>query len=369
MVIAPLKSTLGPVRSVRTRTESFPQMTKSFTELAQVVRETGLLRSSPWFYALLGAGLLFILGGLVVASVFIGESWWQLGIAAALALVLTQVAFMAHEAGHRAIVRSGRSSDLLARILATGVVGMSFSWWTSKHSRHHGNPNQIGRDPDIAVDTISFVEEDAIQARGLRAFITRHQGWWFFPLLTLEGINLHVLSVRHLISREPVTRRWLELGLLTARAAIILVPLFIWLSPGIAFAFLGVQLAVFGVYMGASFAPNHKGMPIVEHDARLDFFTKQVRTSRNIRGGWWATWLFGGLNYQVEHHLFPNMSRLHLAKTREIVREYCARLNVPYTETTMWRSYAIVVAYLNRVGLAARDPFDCPIVVRYRSFS
>ena len=102
-----------------------------------------------------------------------------------------------------------------------------------------------------------------------------------------------------------------------------------------AFAFLGVQLAVFGLLMGASFAPNHKGMPIIAHDAKLDFFSKQVRTSRNIRGGWWATILMGGLNYQVEHHLFPSMARPYLAKARLIVREHCATLNVPYTETSL----------------------------------
>ena len=144
-----------------------------------------------------------------------------------------------------------------------------------------------------------------------------------------------------------------------------MVPIF-WLLPiGMAFAFVGVQLAVFGVYMGASFAPNHKGMPVIAHDAKLDFFTKQVRTSRNIRGGWWATALMGGLNYQVEHHLFPSMPRPFLAKARVIVRERCEQLEVPYTETSLLRSDAIVIEYLNRVGLAARDPFDCPIAAQY----
>ena len=74
----------------------------------------------------------------------------------------------------------------------------------------------------------------------------------------------------------------------------------------------------------------------------------------------------GGLNYQVEHHLFPNMPRPHLSKARDIVREHCRTLDVPYTETTVLRSYGIVIEYLNRVGLAARDPFDCPVVGAYR---
>ena len=219
---------------------------------------------------------------------------------------------------------------------------------------------------DIEVDTVSFLEEDPAEARGLRRLITRRQGWLFFPLLTLEGLNLHFLSIKYVLGREPVKGRWIEIAMMTARFAIFLTPIFLFLPVGMAFAFLGVQLAVFGVYMGASFAPNHKGMPVIARDAKLDFFSKQVRTSRNVSGGWWATAFMGGLNYQVEHHLFPNMPRPHLARTREIVREHCKTLNVPYTETTIWRSYGIVIEYLNRVGLAARDPFDCPVVGAYR---
>ncbi len=91
-----------------------------------------------------------------------------------------------------------------------------------------------------------------------------------------------------------------------------------------------------------------------------------MRTSRNIAGGWWASALMGGLNYQVEHHLFPSMPRPHLAKARLIVRDACQRFDVPCTETSLWRSYGIVIAYLNRVGLAARDPFDCPLMSQLR---
>ena len=140
-----------------------------------------------------------------------------------------------------------------------------------------------------------------------------------------------------------------------------------WLLPlGMAFAFLGVQLAVFGLYMGASFAPNHVGMPIVPRDAKLDFLSKQVRTSRNVSGGWWATVLMGGLNYQIEHHLFPSMPRPHLAKARRLVREHCRSHDVPYAETNLIRAWGIVVGYLNRVGLAARDSFRCPVVAELR---
>ena len=333
--------------------------------MQQVVKETGLLQRTPVFYSLVGSALLLALAGCVTGFLLLGDSWFQLLIAGALGIVFTQIAFLAHEAAHRQILSSGPANFRLARILA-GIVGMSYHWWDSKHTRHHGNPNQVGRDPDIEVDTISFLETDAAQSRGLVRLITRKQGWLFFPLLTLEGLNLHYIGLRHLLTRKNVKGRWIELSLIVARFAIILIPVFLMLPLGMAFAFLGVQLAVFGVYMGASFAPNHKGMPIIAPDAKLDFFSKQVRTSRNIHGGRWVTWLMGGLNHQVEHHLFPNMSRLHLAKAREIVRDYCAVNGVAYTETSLVRSYAIVIDYLNRVGLAARDPFDCPAAAQLR---
>jgi fatty acid desaturase len=234
----------------------------------------------------------------------------------------------------------------------------------NKHTRHHANPNKVGKDPDISFDTISFTEEQAAKQTGWRAVMTRRQGWLFFPLLTLEGLNLHFTSVRSLIAdrRDGWVR---EITTIAIRIAVYLALVFWLMPPWIAVAFIGVHMAVFGVYMGASFAPNHKGMQIIPHDSKLDFLSRQVLTSRNVVGGQLVTdtgltAIYGGLNFQVEHHLFPNMPRPHLAKAREIVREHCNTIGLPYTETTALRSYGIVVQYLNRVGLAARDPFDCP---------
>ena len=311
--------------------------------------------------------LLIALGGAITGFILLGDSWFQLLIAGALGLIFTQFAFLAHEASHRQVFESGPANDRAGRAIAAGVVGISYAWWMTKHTRHHANPNKVGKDPDIDFDTISFTEESAAKPRGfIMALITRKQGYLFFPLLTLEGINLHITSVRTLFDRRPVKGRGLELSLIAVRFALYFGAIFYMLPLGMAFAFIGVQLAVFGVYMGASFAPNHKGMPIIPADAKLDFFSKQVLTSRNVSGGIWASMLLGGLNYQVEHHLFPNMPRPHLAKAREIVREHCRTLDVPYTETTLMQSYGIVIQYLNRVGLAARDPFDCPMVNQFR---
>ena len=340
--------------------------TSTYAALLETVKELGLMRRRRGFYSSLFAGLTIALAGATAAFVLLGSSWLQLVVAVVLGVIFTQFAFLAHEASHRQVLASGRANDGLGRAVGTFVVGMSYSWWMTKHTRHHANPNKIGKDPDIDGGTLAFFEEAAAGRQGFLQWVTSHQGTLFFPLLMLEGVNLHWQSARHLIGRGQVRGRAIELTGLGIRFAVYLGVIFWYLPLGLAFAFLGVQLAVFGLYMGASFAPNHKGMPLVAKDASLDFFSRQVLTSRNISGGLPSSALLGGLNYQVEHHLFPSMARPHLARARRLVRERCAALGVPYTETTLWRSYVIVVRYLNKVGLAARDPFMCPVVATYR---
>jgi fatty acid desaturase len=339
-----------------------------FTALTHTVQESGLMRRRLGYYWTWFAGLTVVLVGLAGVFVLLGHSWWQLAVAAVLAVALGQVMFLGHDAAHRQIFASGRWNDWASLVIANLYAGMSYGWWQHKHSRHHAKPNQIGTDPDIASDVILFHTQDLPAVRtGLRGWLTQRQGWLFFPLLLLEGLNLHVSGIKTIFGRGPVKRRPVEIVFITVRLGGYLAMVF-WLLPvGMALAFLGVQLGIFGVYMGAVFAPNHKGMPIVPRDAKLDFLSRQVLMSRNIRGGRVTDVAMGGLNYQIEHHLFPSMPRPNLRRAQPIVREFCSTHRIHYTETSLARSYGIVIRYLNTVGLAARDPFQCPLAAEYRS--
>ena len=340
--------------------------TTEYSALLRTVRDAGLLRRRTGFYWIVFALITAALGGTITGFVLLGDSWFQLLMAGALGIILTQYAFLAHEASHRQVFTSGPANDTAGRTLANLFVGISYSWWMTKHSRHHANPNILTKDPDIERDFVSFTEEDAAKSRGLYAWATKRQGYLFFPALLLEGLNLHIHGFRTVFGRRKVERRWVEITMLTTRVGAYLTVVFLALPIGMAFAFVGVQLAVFGLYMGASFAPNHKGMPILPADSKVDFLRRQVLTSRNIKGGLLMDSFMGGLNYQIEHHLFPNMPRPHLARAAEIAREYCATNSIVYTETTVGKSYGIVIRYLNRVGLAAGgDPFDCPASAQF----
>jgi fatty acid desaturase len=121
--------------------------------------------------------------------------------------------------------------------------------------------------------------------------------------------------------------------------------------------FIAVHQGLFGLYLGCSFAPNHKGMPILAVDDASDFLRRQVLTSRNVRGGPVIGVLFGGLNYQIEHHLFPSMPRPALRHACPIVRAYCREIGLPYAEMSLFGSYRQALRYVHQIGrVAGRAP-------------
>ncbi|MFI9051623.1 fatty acid desaturase family protein [Streptomyces sp. NPDC053427] len=320
-----------------------------FARLSSRIAAAGLFARRPGYYAVRLSLVTAAFAGAWTAFGMLGDSWWQLGVAAVLAFVFGQVTLVTHDVAHRQVFRRRRPSEIGGLLFGNLGVGMSYGWWMNKHTRHHANPNHEELDPDVAPDILVWSQDQARAATGLPRFMGRHQAWLFFPLLTLEGFNLHVSSLRAL--RSPaMKRRGTEAGLLTAHVALYLGALFLVLSPGKALAFLFVHQALFGVYLGCTFAPNHKGMPTLTGEERPDFLRRQVLTSRNVRGGRLTDVLLGGLNYQIEHHLFPHLPTPHLRRAQLIVRAYCAEIGVPYHETGLLSSYGEALRHLHRVG-------------------
>jgi fatty acid desaturase len=269
-----------------------------------------------------------------------------------LAVAYAQVGLVAHDLAHRQVFRGRRWSESLGMLVGNGGIGMSYGWWMNKHTRHHANPNHESHDPDVAPDVLVWSTRQASEARGLVRFIGGHQASLFFPLLLLEGFSLHVASARAIAG---VKRPRLEGFLLYGHFVGYLAAVFLLLPPGMALAFVAVHQCLFGLYLGCTFAPNHKGMPMLTaDDDELDYLRKQVLTSRNVRGGVWVDALLGGLNHQIEHHLFPNMPTPNLRKAQPIVEEYCAEIGVPYLSVGFVASYAQALRHLHAAGASLR---------------
>ncbi|MUL41974.1 acyl-CoA desaturase [Streptomonospora sp. PA3] len=331
-----------------------------YAVLSREVKAAGLLKRRPFSYAVRISVTLLLLAAGWAAFALIGPSWWQLLTAALLGIVFTQTAFLGHDAGHQQISGSRRVNDLIGRIFGNLLVGISYGWWNTKHNRHHAHPNHVDRDPDIGGNALAFTADQTRARRGAGVWLARSQAWLFFPMLLLEGLNLHAAGVRALFDRGSAPRgvKAAEAVMLFAHLAGYLAAVFLVLTPLQAVCFIAVHQGVFGLYMGCSFAPNHKGMPIIAKGEKVDFLRRQVLTSRNIRGGRFTDLLLGGLNYQVEHHLFPSMPRPSLPRVQPLVRAFCARHGIDYYETGLLDSYAQVLRHLHTVGGPLRPELE-----------
>lgn len=350
MTATPHSTTLEPSGAQRPTAKS---RGSDYAELLRRVRQAGLLDRRPGYYI----AKIGVIGGLLVAGwvtfAMLGNSWWQLAVAAFLAFVFTQTGFIGHDAGHGQIFRSKRANYLVGLVHGNLAIGLSYGWWVDKHNRHHAHPNQEGKDPDIDVGAIAFTTGQASARRGVHRFIARHQRYLFFPLVLLEGVQLHVASIQALARRGLRHRLW-EAALLGLHVVAYLTAVLLVLPPVKAAVFVIVQQALFGLYLGCSFAPNHKGMAILDADDRTDFLRRQVMTSRNVRGGTVTDFMLGGLNYQIEHHLFPSMPRPNLRRSQAAIKAFCRQHGLTYCETTLIRSYAQALRHLDEVGRPLR---------------
>jgi fatty acid desaturase len=322
-----------------------------YPRLAAEICDAGLLIKRPGRYLAKMTVSVAALAAGWAALFLVGNSWWALAVAALLSLLSTQVVFFAHDAGHGQIFKSRRANWAVGLIAANCLAGMSFGWWVPKHLAHHAHPNVVDRDPDIGPGTLAltFTADRARSRQGAGRVLARYQAWLFFPLLLLEGLGLHISGVDYLVRRRDRVAA-LEGVLIAVNVALYLTLVLLVLSPLRAFAFIAVQQGLFGLYLGCSFAPNHKGMPIYTDDSNLDIMDRQVSTARNVAGGRLTALALGGLNYQIEHHLFPNMPRANLRKAQGIIRRFCASHDITYNENSLFRSYRQALSFLNAVG-------------------
>lgn len=329
-----------------------------FAPLLRAVKAHGLLERRPGWYILSASANLLALAATIVGMVLVGDSWWTLLLALPLAVLWSRTAFFGHDAGHAQISGDRRVSRAVGFFHSNLLLGMSYGWWNDKHNRHHANPNHVDKDPDVGVGVMVWTQKQAAEREGLSRWLTRNQARLFFPLLLLEGIALKIYGFRTVLSREehdgcrqPGRERTVEGLLLVLHLAGYAALLLTVMSPGKALVFALVHHALFGLHLGMTFAPNHKGMEMPDSDGeRWGHLQRQVLTSRNVRGGALTDWFLGGLNYQIEHHLFPSMPRPHLRRAQPLVREHCRSLGMPYAQTSLIDSYRQALAHMHEVG-------------------
>ena len=329
-----------------------------YTELKRVVTERGLLVREPGRYAVHGVSS-FALMVVVLAGIGLTRgSWWVLVWALPGAWLFGQLGFLGHDSAHNQVFNSKSKNYWMSLLLFNLALGGSRGWWADKHNMHHGQPNRLGFDPDTDFSVLAFTHDQALRAKGLPRQIMKHQANALWPMVSFEAISIHVHSIRFIFNRR-LSNVGAEVGLLMVHYAVYVGGLIAWLGAAKGLTFALIHQLALGLYAGGAFLPNHIGMPMLEPDEEIDFLHRQILTARNISANRFTDYAFGGLSCQIEHHLFPTMSRSKLRKAAPIVRAFCDEHMIPYRETgvltayrEVYRSMASTVAPLWRKASA-----------------
>jgi fatty acid desaturase len=334
--------------------QNTPTSKNDYATLKALVQEAGLLEAQRTYYAV---KLAYTLGmfAIGIALMFLLTGWARvLVVAPYLAFASAHLAFLGHDLGHKQVFGSARVNNWFGMLLANLLVGMSLGWWVDKHNAHHANPNHDGLDPDIDIPFMAFSEGQAMRKRGLSRLVTAYQAFLFFPALTLTVYSMQIASGIFTF-RKRYKWRSPDVAMLWAHFVLYYVGLPLLLGPWQGLAFILVHRGLVGLQLGAVFAPNHKGMLVVgKDDKRLDFLRKQVLTARNVRSTPLIDFLYGGLNHQAAHHLFPNMPRNKLREATELTRRFCGEQSISYHVTGLRQSFREILQSLHETSAPLR---------------
>ena len=332
-----------------------PAREADYAELRRAIAGAGLLERRYGYYAARGGTCAALLAIAAALPFVLRPAAWLALCAPLLAFAVVQVALIGHDAGHLEVFRASRRNRALGSLCWSLVAGVGFWYWNDRHNRHHGHTNDPEADPDLQGEgllAVAYTEVDGASRSGWRRTAVRHQTLLIPIVIALLAFAFRVEGTAFAWRRLRGPRRAAELGLLGANGAVWLAVFAVlgWRGLGL---FLASQV-VAGGYLAAIIAPNHKGMPVWARGAALSFVERQVLSSRNVAPNRFTDFVFGGLNYQIEHHLFPTMPRVNLGRAREIVRPYCVAHGLEYTELPMMASYRMVYAALSGLrGTAA----------------
>lgn len=298
-----------------------------------------------WIAAFTAAGLWFLLG---MTSI-----WAHLFAGVLLATAATQVAFICHDLGHNQLFHSRKVNEFIGVFLANVVTGLSFKAWVKKHSMHHTHTNEIDVDPDLEIPTIAFSAEQARAASAWAKPFIALQHILFFPMLTLALQSVRMSGIAELVEKLD-GRRALEIALIGVHVVLLTWAIVSAVGWAHGLGVLAVHQGFSGLYLGLSFATNHKAMPLLEDGKMHNFVYRQLITTRNLKANLFVEWLFGGLGSQIEHHLFPTMPRHNLHLARATVSRFCKERGLPYYETGFYRGFAEIISHLREVAQSLR---------------
>ena len=256
------------------------------------------------------------------------------GLGLFMTVIFTRAVFISHDVLHTQYFKKKSLSFKLSYPFAAFILSNSSSWWDFKHNvNHHTWCNVPEKDEDILAMDGAFT----INQRGDSSFLRSVKYLVFWGALFFMYPAFIVQSYNFAIKRK----NYGELSLMLLHWPIVWGPVFYFLPFSEAITVFLTLYIVLSGWLAFGFITNHLGCEVFEKDESesLTWMELQMRTSRSLRGGAFIHWFYGGLNTQIEHHLFPKAPRFNLLKIQKMTRDFAKKHNMKYFETTPIQAY------------------------------
>jgi linoleoyl-CoA desaturase len=320
-------------------------------------------RGCPAMYRKTAITLLWLIASYTLL-VFWAWAWWQvLPLALSLGLAVATVGFnIQHDGGHDAYSER-RWVNKLAAMSLDLIGGSSYFWRWKHHVIHHTYVNIAGHDDDIDLSPFG-----RLSPHQRRLPFHRWQHWYLWPLYGMLAIKWYFVNdswvfLRGRIGthRVPRPQGWNLAIFLIGKALFfclaLAVPVLLH-SPLLVLPVFGLVSFVAGFVLSVVFQLAHcveeAGFPAVAPDGQQEntWAVHQVQTTVDFAPrSRLAAWLLGGLNFQIEHHLFPRICHTNYAALAPLVKQTCREFGVRYAvHGTVWAGIASHYRWLRRMG-------------------
>jgi acyl-lipid Delta6-acetylenase / acyl-lipid (9-3)-desaturase len=348
-------------------------MRKDLQDLDEQMERAGLYKtpvmSYVWYFSTLAALFSLMIGCVYYTN---GNFWLQLLGAVFLGVFWQQLSFVGHDFGHNSVTPSSLT-DYIGGVFVNSTYGVSAQWWKATHNVHHVVTNSVEYDPDV-----QYLPLFAINTNLLRTFFSHYHdkvftfGKWqrmllsvqhylYFPVMALARFNLYAQSIIYLLTAPASDCR----HRLSAIAATIF--FFIWNAKiimdlpdsGTRWAFLLISHAIAGI-IHVQITLSHFSMNTYngfqEETLRdPDHFVKnQIRGSMNIECDPSMDWFGGGLQFQIEHHLFSRLPRHNLRQARDqFINPFLKKHGIKPVSAPFFESIGMVMKNLSETAKRA----------------
>jgi len=315
-------------------------LVSDFRKLRKELEEEGAFKPMAWVQTFRILEILF----LYVLSFIVANRGYLVLAILIRGLYVGRNGLVMHEMGHRAFTGNIKIDKVLHWLTFTAFITASATFWNNQHNKHHAATQEYGADTDL--NTLPLVAFNKLIAKGGARWVLRIQWLTFIPFQLLIFPIWKITHTRHMFRTKNIPEllavicnHTLEFYMLSSSMT-----LFGYMTYWLMAVMLG------GLYLTSVFSLNHTHKPVVDNHTHRDWVRRSAGFTTNLTPNFLTTWFTGYLNFQIEHHMFPQMPHPRLPQIAPRIKALLLKHNVEYDCRGMSQAFVDVIENLYQVG-------------------